>query len=189
MARPGAHQPTCAAQAGRLYVLRLYSPWPYLLWLYLVLLCVSWPYLLWPTCATCAEGYFMQGTTCVACSTSECGTGFYRGTCLSSSDAVCSGCTTKPLNSNYATSGQPFDADSCGWTCEAGYWQSGESCTSCTTSACTAGEYRGTCGTDVDASCISCDASQLPRYSHFIGSTDVQRRQRMRHCARDDAAG
>jgi len=93
-----------------------------------------------PTCEACAQDYFEEGGTCVACSTSECGVGFYRGACGASSDAACEGCTTKPLHSSYTTSGQPWDTDNCSWACDGEHWRSGESCTSCTTSGCPAGE-------------------------------------------------
>ena len=126
-----------------------------------------------PTCEACAQDYFEQDGTCVACSTSECGVGFYRGKCGASSDAACEGCTTKPLHSSYTTSGQPWDTDNCSWACDGEHWRSGESCTSCTTSGCPAGEYRGACGTESDAGCLACDASELPQYSHFVSGADV----------------
>ncbi len=55
---------------------------------------------------------------------------------------------TKPLHSAYISSELSWAADNCSWTCDDGYWRSGASCTSCTTSGCPAGEYRGACGTE-----------------------------------------
>jgi len=66
-----------------------------------------------PTCATCAVGYFMEGSTCMACTTTECDVGFYRGTCSDTSDAPCEECSMKPINSNW-TSG-------CTFACHAGF--------------------------------------------------------------------
>jgi hypothetical protein len=80
---------------------------------------------------------------------------------------------TKPLHSAYISSELSWAADNCSWTCDDGYWRSGASCTSCTTSGCPAGEYRGACGTESDAACVVCDESKLPKYSHFISSADV----------------
>ena len=113
------------------------------------------------------------GGDCEACNVTGCGVGQYRGACGTSSDAVCEACTTKPLNASYLTSGQPLDADNCTWTCDEGFWRSGEACVSCTTSSCAVGEYRGACAAEGDAPCVVCDPSQLPKYSHFIGSLDV----------------
>ena len=80
---------------------------------------------------------------------------------------------TKPLHSAYISSELSWAADNCSWTCDDGYWRSGASCTSCTTSGCLAGEYRGACGTESDAACVVCDESKLPKYSHFISSADA----------------
>jgi hypothetical protein len=81
-----------------------------------------------PTCEACAQGYFKpDSSTCVACSTLECGVGSYRGACGVNSDAACEGCTSKPLHSSYTTSGKPWDTDNCAWTCDDRYWRSGES--------------------------------------------------------------
>ena len=80
---------------------------------------------------------------CWACNASACGVGMYRGACGTSSDAECEACTGKPPNASYVTSGQPWDADNCTWQCHEGYWRSGETCVSCTTSSCGAGQYRG----------------------------------------------
>ena len=114
-----------------------------------------------------------NGTTCVACNTSECGTGYYRGQCGSSWDAGCEACTTKPQHAGYLTPGRPSDTDNCSWSCDAGYWRSVQSCVTCTTSACPAGQYRDSCGEYQDARCLACDAATIPKYSHFIGSLDV----------------
>ena len=117
--------------------------------------------------------YLGSEGSCAACNASACGVGMYRGACRASSDAVCEACTSKPANASYLTSGQPWHADNCTWQCDVGFWRSGESCVSCTTAACGAGWYRGECEAEADAACLPCNSSQLPKYSHFIGSADA----------------
>ena len=114
--------------------------------------------------------YLGSEGSCAACNASACGLGMYRGACRASSGAVCEACTSKPANASYLTSGQPWDADNCTWQCDAGFWRAGESCVSCMTSSCAAGEYRGECEAEADAPCLPCNSSQLPKYSHFIVS-------------------
>ena len=106
-----------------------------------------------PSCAACLTGYFHMDTngSCAACNASACGVGMYRGACGASSDAVCEACTSKPANASYLTSGQPWHADNCTWQCDVGFWRSGESCVSCNTSSCGAGQYRGACEAEADA--------------------------------------
>ena len=128
-----------------------------------------------PSCEACLTGYFHMDTngSCAACNASACGVGMYRGACGGSSDAACEGCTSKPANASYLTSGQPWDADNCTWQCDAGFWRSGESCVSCTTAACGAGQYRGECEAEADAACLQCNSGQLPKYSRFIASANA----------------
>ena len=127
-----------------------------------------------PTCDQCAQGYFKLGSTCVACSTWQCGIGFYRGACGTSSDAICEACTGKPRNALFTTTGQPSDTNNCSWACNAGYWKSGQSCVSCSTSSCPAGEYRGACAMDSDAPCLACNASQLSQRAVFVGTLEAE---------------
>ena len=103
-----------------------------------------------PTCNTCADGYFNNNETCKLCSNQECEIGLYRGQCKLDSDAVCETCTGKPRDSHYVTTGQPWDSDNCTWTCNVGFWRSGDSCTHCSVSECPVGLFRGSCSSDAD---------------------------------------
>jgi hypothetical protein len=75
-----------------------------------------------PLCNECADSYYMQGGTCLACTTSECPRGMYRAGCSASADAPCVPCTTSlPAQGYYATGGSPYYQDNCLVACAAGF--------------------------------------------------------------------
>jgi hypothetical protein len=67
--------------------------------------------------------------------------------------------TNKPANSRFTSSGQPSTTDTCTWECNAWgttYYQSSDSCVTCTTSSCPVGQYRVPCTRYSDATCVPC---------------------------------
>ena len=115
---------------------------------------------------SCIEGYFQRGQICLACKTDPCPIGQYRGVCTSRSDAICLPCTGGPVNSIFTSPGSPATSDNCSWSCNAGYYESGQACLGCTLSPCPIGHYRGKCGFSSDAECLPCTGN--PKNSVFI---------------------
>ena len=114
---------------------------------------------------SCQPGYFQSDSSCVGCSTSLCPLGQYRTSCSSTADGACVTCTVKPLNSAFTSSGVPYDENNCAWACQPGYYQSGPTCSACSTSVCPVGQYRAPCTLTTNGSCITC--SFLPPYAIF----------------------
>ena len=134
----------------------------------------------------CKPGYFKSGNTCGQCGNANCpsgqyrtgscshsaGNGFkcincprncpigqYRYSCGNTSFGACRACRNpKPANSKYSTQGL-VNQGNCGWTCNAGFYKSGNRCLACSNSSCPAGTYRtGTCNSSVGNGfkCNSC---------------------------------
>ena len=102
------------------------------------------------------SGFYLSAGACVACSTSSCPVGQYRGACAANADAPCAPCTNRPSNSIFTSTGAPYNTDTCTWACVAGYYRATGACTACTTAACPVGQYRGACTATGDAPCVAC---------------------------------
>ena len=136
-----------------------------------VLLCLessSWNSSI-PRCTKCADKYYLSSSgECTKCSTTPCTLiGYYRPPCSSAKDSTCQPCTQKPLNSHFISSAEPFDLDSCPWSCDADFYETLGSCKACTTAPCDVGMYRGPCGEVSDSVCSPCQ-NVLPANSHFV---------------------
>jgi hypothetical protein len=107
---------------------------------------------------SCVAGYYRADGACKLCSTMACPNGQYRGACTATADRPCLACTKKPANALFSSPGSPFDADSCEWKCDAGYYRSSGSCSACSSGGCSAGQYRTGCaqGSVVDSPCADC---------------------------------
>jgi hypothetical protein len=104
----------------------------------------------------CISGYFRASGACVACSTSSCAAGQYRGACTATADAPCVACTKGPAHSTYTSAGSPTNTDTCSWACNANWYRSNGECKACTTDACPVGQYRGVCTSTSDGLCTAC---------------------------------
>ena len=117
-----------------------------------------------PSCDSCAAGHFSKQShsSCMPCTKSACGVGYFRGSCSSQTDASCAPCTGKPANSLYTSTGSPYNVDACSWLCKPEHFQSAGECFPCSTSLCPVGQYRQVCfaAADADAPCISCSKSK-----------------------------
>lgn len=111
----------------------------------------SIPGVSWNSC--CGTDYYRSGTSCV-----HVGTGFYAP----ANDENRYSCSNKPANSSYTGAGN--GGNSCGWSCDSGYTQSGGSCVAaascpavssggCTFPASGAGNRNGNCNSG-----ITCEA-------------------------------
>ena len=110
------------------------------------------------SCQTsCISGFFKVGTTCVACDTSSCQIGQYRSACTAAANGQCVACTKAPSNAKYTSAGKPYGSNACDWTCNTGYYLSGESCLPCSTSACPVGQYRTQCTSTANSQCLECN--------------------------------
>jgi len=79
----------------------------------------------------CAAGYHASGGACVLCVTEPCPAGRYRGACVAPGGAACVNCTAAlPVHARFSSGGAPYDADTCEWRCEPGYYRSGAACSS-----------------------------------------------------------
>ena len=119
---------------------------------------------------SCDPGYYKSGNSCIACS--PCGAGMERRGCSGNEPGECffctgqtykpnSGndeCTAVPSNSNPTTNKQDF-------TCNSGYYRSGDSCDACP--ACKDNEYStGSCGGTTNTKrCYNCGACKDNEYS------------------------
>ena len=71
-----------------------------------------------PTCADCADGYFLAGGVCARCSTNiACPAGQYRGVCGETSDADCLACIVQSPHSHFSAPSQPPTNSECPWEC------------------------------------------------------------------------
>jgi hypothetical protein len=114
----------------------------------------------------CTAGFYRSASdTCVACDTTPCPVGQYRGACTATASGQCVACTTKPANAEFTAGGSPYDQDSCAWACASGFYQSGGSCLRCSIDSCPVGQFRGACAANSDAPCVPC--TQRPSDSQF----------------------
>eukprot|EP00961_Rhodomonas_salina_P131331 1767495-Rhodomonas_salina.1 len=123
------------------------------------------------TCTwACNQGFWSNGSSCVPCDSTECAIGHYKTNCTGSADAVCMACPSSPA-------GTSFTSADCGWSCNAGSWLDGSSCSPCTaneSTPCPDGFFRGACGPVDDAVCTRCssmsDLGYLDPLSSSLGS-------------------
>ena len=68
-----------------------------------------------PVCQkSCPAGYYRNGLSCSACSTSQCPAGSYRSACTATADGQCASCTNlnfTSLSSSNSKSGNTYDID------------------------------------------------------------------------------
>ena len=129
---------------------------------------------------SCDPGYYKSGNSCIACS--PCGAGMERRGCSGNEPGECffctgqtykpnSGndeCTAVPSNSNPTTNKQDF-------TCNSGYYRSGDSCDACPSCS---GWYTGSCGGTTNTKrCYNCPACEDNEYSTGScgGTTNTKR--------------
>jgi hypothetical protein len=121
------------------------------------------------SCQTgCNTGFWKQGTACVACTTTSCAVGQYRGACSASADGRCVSCTNAPWNSQYTSAGSPYNANACSWACSTGYYLSGSRCAACSSLYCPVGKYATICTSTADSSCQPC--TNLPAYGRYTSA-------------------
>ena len=118
----------------------------------------------------CSLGYYQTGNSCAKCAVdaSACNAGYYRTTCTSTADGVCTPCS--PVTGGTLTGyGNTLDvATSCPFTCNAGYEKFQNICTQClsgkysdagldcqTCPSCPRGQYRSGCGAG-QGGCSAC---------------------------------
>ena len=112
----------------------------------------------------CNLGYFTSNASCVACNSSSCYVGEYRGPCNQTLGAQCISCSNKPNSSYYISSGLPFNKNNCSWECDFGFFRSGSFCYPCTTTVCNIGQYRGPCQQRSDGICLNCSNKPFSAY-------------------------
>ena len=66
---------------------------------------------------SCPSGYHLRETQCVACNSSRCGVGYYRGACGPSADAECRRCSNKPVGNQTMYISAGLGENDCRWAC------------------------------------------------------------------------
>ena len=149
-----------------------------------------------PTCTPCADEFYPANIGpkmyCRDCSKEICTqVGTYRSACpwdgvsgtSDVGDSECISCSNfKPLNSEYTTAGDPYNANNCKWSCLAGFYKeyvpplephAGDNawaCKRCTLEACPVGMYILTnCTTTEDRTCAPC-TNKRPDQSQYTSS-------------------
>ena len=108
----------------------------------------------------CNAGYFKSGNSCSACASLPCPAGKERLGCGGNSPGVCQQCTGQTYKSDAGNGGcenVPVNAttsDNIEWSCDPGYYKSGNSCIEC--GGCPLNEYRSGCTPTSAGSCNTC---------------------------------
>jgi hypothetical protein len=114
---------------------------------------------------------YMQN--CIPCATSSCPPGYFRSLCTPQRDSECVPCTGKPSYARYSGTGAASTADdACAWECMPGYFRSGSTCSTCSTTDCPIGMYRLPCYSDSDGTCVPC-SSPMPSEGAKYSSTGL----------------
>ena len=104
----------------------------------------------------CEDGYFETGDICTQCS--PCPDGEERTGCSGTSGGSCSPCTGQTYKSNGVCTNVPSNssptANKGDFTCNEGYFKSGNSCSQC--GGCTINKYRSGCTPTSAGNCSNC---------------------------------
>ena len=110
----------------------------------------------------CKAGYFMAGSTCVACTHLQCLPGLTPALCSATADAVCIGCQLPSFVGVRWTS-------ECGFVCDSGFFRRGDQCFACTREQCLPGFVPSQCNATDDSLCTSCVAPVSGEFEWISG--------------------
>jgi hypothetical protein len=118
----------------------------------------------------CIDKYYRSGNTCKLCTTASCGIGMHRKECTESADGMCTPCSNLPAHADFISSGIPFNADNCSWTCKDRFYlqHSGNisMCVACQQpTLCPVGHVIKNCTLTENYACIPCKSQP---YANFI---------------------
>jgi hypothetical protein len=113
----------------------------------------------------CNAHFWMNGTTCAACSALRCPPGFHPSACTPTADSTCVPCASPGGRFNW-TSG-------CGFACAAGFFASNGRCQECVVPTCAPGSYPSPCRANASSICLAC-APPPGNYSWLGGGEQCQ---------------
>jgi hypothetical protein len=142
----------------------------------------------------CLKNYFKNGSACTKCNMSICEAGYYRETCEfgSIADAACLPCSKPDWKANSRlTVSEVFNTDSCGHTCNAGFFKTAFAltynvtngsrvktetrmelrCSACNFTSCEVGFFRNVsaCSDLSNAICVPCTGPNTG-FSYFTSA-------------------
>ena len=112
----------------------------------------------------CSNGYWFNGTDCVACDVLQCSPGYYSSNCGGTNNSECVACLAPAVPGPTVWTG-----DGCNFTCAEGFY--GPLCASCSTPLCFPGSVLIECTPERDAMCLLC--SPVP-HSVWVGGCEFE---------------